>query len=107
MGIFRWVQTFGLGNDDVHLLAGPGYHSAPAAFAGLQQILGATLGTMRRFDAEHACRLIAEHRVTTTFMAPILVKRIGALPDAARGRHDRSSPPALIAPPAPFPGAPK
>jgi acyl-CoA synthetase (AMP-forming)/AMP-acid ligase II len=104
MVIFQWIQTFGLGNDDVHLLAGPGYHSAPAAFAGLQQILGATLVTLRRFDAEQACRLIDEHRVTTTFMAPILVKRIVDLPDEVRGRYDLSSLRALIVAAAPFPG---
>jgi acyl-CoA synthetase (AMP-forming)/AMP-acid ligase II len=102
--IFQWVQTFGLGNDDVHLLAGPGYHSAPAAFASLQQILGATLVTMRRFDAEQALRLIAEHRVSTTFMAPILVKRVVDLPDAVKQRHDVSSMRVLIVAAAPFPG---
>jgi acyl-CoA synthetase (AMP-forming)/AMP-acid ligase II len=102
--IFQWVQTFGLSGDDIHLLAGPGYHSAPAAFANLQQIMGATLVAMRRFDAEQACRLIAEHRVTTTFMAPILVKRILDLPEAVRARHDVSSMRVLIVAAAPFPG---
>jgi acyl-CoA synthetase (AMP-forming)/AMP-acid ligase II len=102
--IFRWIETFGLRNDDVHLLAGPGYHSAPAAFAGLQQILGATLVALRHFDPEQACRLIDEHRVTTTFMAPILVKRIVDLPDDVRARYDLSSLRAVIVAAAPFPG---
>jgi len=102
--IFQWVQVFGLRNDDVHLLAGPGYHSAPGAFAGLQQILGATLVAMRHFDAEGALRLIAEHRVTTTFMAPILVKRILDLPDDVKRRYDVSSMRALLVGAAPFPG---
>ena len=102
--IFQWLQVFGLRNDDVHLLAGPGYHSAPAAFAGLQQILGATLVTMHRFDAEQACKLIEQHRVTTTFMAPILVKRIVDLPESVRSRYDVSSMRALIVAAAPFPG---
>lgn len=102
--VFQMIQTFGLRNDDVHLLAGPGYHSAPAAFAGLQLIIGATLVTMRRFDAEQACRLIAEHGVTTSFMAPILVKRIVDLPESVRAQHDVSSMRALIVAAAPFPG---
>lgn len=102
--IFRWIQTFGLRNDDVHLLAGPGYHSAPAAFAGLQQIIGATLVTLRRFDAEQACRLIEQHRVTTTFMAPILVKRIVDLPGEVLSGYDLSSLRAVIVAAAPFPG---
>jgi len=104
MVLFRWVQTFGLGGDDVHLLAGPGYHSAPAAFGTLQQIMGATLVIMRRFDAEQALRLIAEHRVSTSFMAPILVKRILDLPDEVKQRYDVSSMRALIVAAAPFPG---
>ena len=104
MVIFQWIQSFGLTADDVHLLAGPAYHSAPGAFAGLQQILGATLVIMRRFDPEQACRLIAEHRVSTTFMAPILVKRIVDLPDNVRRRYDVSSMRVLIVAAAPFPG---
>jgi fatty-acyl-CoA synthase/long-chain acyl-CoA synthetase len=102
--IFQWIQVFGLRNDDVHLLAGPGYHSAPAAFAGLQQILGATLVVLRHFDPVEALRLIDEHRVTTTFMAPILVKRIVDLPDEVKQRYDLSSMRAIIVAAAPFPG---
>ncbi len=103
MVIFQYIQTFGLRSDDVHLLAGPGYHSAPAMFAALQQILGATLVAMHRFDPEGALRLIEQHRVTTTFMAPILVKRIVDLPDRVRQRYDISSLRALIVAAAPFP----
>jgi acyl-CoA synthetase (AMP-forming)/AMP-acid ligase II len=102
--LFQWVQIFGLGGDDVHLLAGPGYHSAPGAFAALQHIMGATVVVMRRFDAEQALRLIAEHRVSTTFMAPILVKRILDLPDEVKQRYDVSSMRTLIVAAAPFPG---
>lgn len=104
MVLFGWIQTFGFTADDVHLLAGPGYHSAPAAFATLQQIIGATLVILKRFDPEQALRLIAEHRVNTTFMAPILVKRILDLPERVRSRYDVSSMRALIVAAAPFPG---
>ena len=103
--ILQWIQTFGLRPDDIHLLAGPGYHSAPAAFSSLQGLLGATTVVMHRFDPATALRLIAEHRVTTTFMAPTLVKRILDLPAAVRGRHDVSSLRALIVAAAPFPAA--
>ncbi len=102
--IFQWIEVFGLRGDDVHLLAGPGYHSAPSAFAGLQHIMGATLVVLRHFDPVEALRLIAEHRVTTTFMAPILVKRIVDLPAEVRERYDVSSMRALIVAAAPFPG---
>ncbi len=58
---------------------------------------------MERFDAERAIELIARHRVTTTFMAPILLRRILDLPDEVRSRHDVSSMRALIVAAAPFP----
>ncbi|HEY2702451.1 MAG TPA: AMP-binding protein [Candidatus Dormibacteraeota bacterium] len=98
-----WVAAFQFSTEDVHLLAGPSYHSAPGFFAGLQQMFGATTVVLRRFEAETALRLIAEHRVTTTFMAPILVKRILDLPEAVRRAHDVSSIRCLIVAAAPFP----
>ena len=101
--ILQWIQRFGFSSDDVHLLAGPGYHSAPAAFSALQGLIGATTVVMHRFDAERALRLIAEHRVTSTFMAPTLVKRILDLPEPVRRAHDVSSMRALIVAAAPFP----
>ena len=101
--ILQWIQTFGFSSDDVHLLAGPGYHSAPGAFSALQGLIGATTVMMHRFDAATALRLIAEHRVTTTFMAPMLVKRILDLPEPIRAAHDVSSLRALVVAAAPFP----
>jgi acyl-CoA synthetase (AMP-forming)/AMP-acid ligase II len=100
-----WFAAFGFTSDDVHLLAGPSYHSAPGVFSGLQQLLGATTVILRRFDAERALQMIDEHRVTTTFMAPILVKRILDLPADVRARYDVSSMRCLIVAAAPFPGA--
>lgn len=102
--IFAWVAGLGLRGDDVHLLAGPGYHSAPAAFSGLQAILGASVVVMERFDPERALELIDRHRVSTTFMAPILLRRILDLPEEVRARYDVSSMRVLIVAAAPFPG---
>ena len=98
-----WFAAFGFTTDDVHLLAGPSYHSAPGVFSGLQQLLGATTVVLRRFDPERALQLIAEHGVTTTFMAPILVKRILDLPATTRDAHDVSTMRCLIVAAAPFP----
>jgi acyl-CoA synthetase (AMP-forming)/AMP-acid ligase II len=101
--ILQFIQAFKLGSSDVHLLAGPGYHSAPAAFSGLQSIMGATCVVMHRFDPERAIQLIEEHGVTSTFMAPTLVKRIVDLPEKVRAKYDVSSMRALIVAAAPFP----
>jgi long-chain acyl-CoA synthetase len=101
--IERYVRWFELRPDDVHLAAGPLYHSAPGAFASFQAILGATVVVMPRFDAEEALRLVERHRCTTTFMAPTLLQRITALPAAVRARYDVSSMRVIIVAAAPCP----
>ena len=87
----------------VHLVAGPLYHSAPFSFAHLTHVFGGTVVVMRKFDPEDALAAIARHRVTSTFMAPTLVKRIVDLPDAVRRRHDVSSMKVLVVAGAPCP----
>jgi len=87
----------------VHLVAGPLYHSAPGSFALFSAVIGGTVVVMRRFDPEHALHLIQTHRVTSTFMAPALVKRIVDLPDAVRRRYDVSSMRSLVVAAAPCP----
>lgn len=96
----RW---FDLRPGDVHLAAGPLYHSAPGAFAGLHLILGGTAVIMRRFDPERALRLIEEHGVGNTFMAPTLLKRIVSLPADVKARYDVSSMHSIIVAAAPCP----
>jgi len=58
---------------------------------------------MRRFDPERALHLIQTHRVTSTFMAPALVKRIVDLPESVRARYDVSSMRSLVVAAAPCP----
>ena len=89
--------------DDVHLVAGPLYHSAPGGFAAYAHALGQTVVVMRKFDAEDALRTIARHRTTTTFMAPTLLKRIVDLPAEVRARHDVSSMRSIVVAAAPCP----
>jgi acyl-CoA synthetase (AMP-forming)/AMP-acid ligase II len=101
--VMQTVRMFDLRSDDVHLMAGPGYHSAVAFFSALTTACGGTIVIMPRFDAEEALALIARHRVTTTFMAPTLLHRIMDLPEAVRGRHDVSSLRALVLGAAPCP----
>jgi fatty-acyl-CoA synthase/long-chain acyl-CoA synthetase len=101
--IAQTVQVFGLSDSDVHLVAGPGYHSAVAYFSALTLLLGGTVVVMARFDPEEAMRLSELHRVSTTFMAPTLLRRICDLPEEVRGRYDVSSMRAIIMGAAPCP----
>ncbi|PYN18263.1 MAG: acyl-CoA synthetase, partial [Candidatus Rokuibacteriota bacterium] len=89
--------------DDVHLVAGPLYHSAPGGFASYAHAVGQTVVVMRKFDAEEALRTIERHRCTTTFMAPTLLKRIVDLPAEVRKRYDVRSMRSIIVAAAPCP----
>ncbi|HET9999575.1 MAG TPA: AMP-binding protein [Ktedonobacteraceae bacterium] len=85
------VQAFELRDSDVHLLAGPLYHSAPNAFVSLQILLGATTVILPKFDAVEALRLIDRHHISTTFMAPTLLRRLCEVPDEVAKTFDTSS----------------
>jgi acyl-CoA synthetase (AMP-forming)/AMP-acid ligase II len=87
----------------VHLVAGPLYHSAPGGFALYAQMVGGTVVVMRKFDPQEALRLVERHRCTTTFMAPTLLKRIVDLPAEVRARYDVSSMRSLVIAAAPCP----
>ena len=104
-GVLGVVQAFELRDSDVHLLAGPLYHSAPHAFTSLQILLGATTVILPKFDAVEALRLIDRHRVTTTFMAPTLLQRLCDVPGEVAKTFDTSSLRAIILGAAPCPFA--
>ncbi len=99
------VQTFELSELDVHLLAGPYYHSAPNFFANIHLLLGSTLVIMPRFDPVEALRLIDAHRVTTTFVAPTLLLRMCDVPAGTAATFDTSSLRQIIVAGAPCPYA--
>ena len=101
--IVQVIQIFGIRADDVHLMAGPGYHSAVGAFNLLTGVCGGTIVIMPSFDPEQALALIDRHRVTTTFMAPTLLHRIMDLPEEVRAHYDVSSMRGLILGAAPCP----
>jgi long-chain acyl-CoA synthetase len=87
----RIVEMWGFTPDDVHLVAGPMYHTMPNAYASQHLFVGATVVVMPRFDAEECLRLIAAERVTTSSMVPAHFIRLLALPADVRERYDLSS----------------
>src|SRR5713101_2797249 len=92
-----------LGETDVHLLAGPYYHSAPSAFVGLHLILGAAVVIQPKYDPVEALGLIDRHKVTTTFMAPTLLQRLVDVPAEVFLCYDVSSLRSIILGGAPCP----
>ena len=71
-----FAAFWGLRPDDVHLMCGPGYHVAPAAYAQMSLGEGGCVVVMRRWDATEALRLIEAERVTTAQMVPANFIRI-------------------------------
>jgi len=85
------LQAFELSPTDIHLLAGPYYHSAPSFFVAAHLLLGATIVIQPKYDAVEALRLIDRHHITTTFMAPTLLQRLCDVPEEVFSRYNASS----------------
>lgn len=101
--IQNYMRWFDLRPGDFHLVAGPLYHSAPGAFASFNLIFGGTNVVLERFDAEAALQAIQEHKISTTFMAPILLQRLINLPRQTLDRYDSSSLRSVVVASAPCP----
>lgn len=101
--VLQIISIFGFNQSDVHLTCGPGYHSAVSFFTVLHALLGATVVLQPKFEAGEALDLIERHRVTTTFMAPILLQRL--VDEQERRPRDVSSLRALVLGAAPCPYA--
>ena len=99
------MRELNFGAAEVHLVTGPLYHAGPHALALLTHRRGGTLVVDRRFDAAVWIRLVARHRVTSAFVAPIHLKRILALPDEMLAGADLSSLRCLVVNAAPVPFA--
>ena len=101
--VLRVVQAFELRDEDVHLLAGPYYHSAPNFFVAVHLLLGSTIVIMPKYDAVQALQLIERHHITTTFMAPTLLQRLCDVPEDVFSHYDTASLRSIILGGAPCP----
>jgi len=90
--------------DDVHLMCGPMYHTAPSAYALMSMGEGGTVVIMPKWEATEALRLIQTERVTTSQMVPANFIRIL---EADWPAYDRSSVRKVIHAAAPCPVAVK
>ncbi|HZS75879.1 MAG TPA: AMP-binding protein [Ktedonobacteraceae bacterium] len=99
------IQAFELKESDVHLLAGPYYHSAPGFFVALHLLLGSTIVIQPRYVPVEALQLIEQHKITTTFMAPTLLQRLCDVPQEVFAQYDTSSLHSIILGGAPCPYA--
>ena len=73
------------------LIPGPLYHNGPFLWAMTALFKGCTVVVTTRFDAEETLRLIESQKVDVVYMVPTMMRRIWALPEDVRTRHDLSS----------------
>ncbi|MBK5655531.1 MAG: AMP-binding protein [Rhizobium sp.] len=85
--------TYGVkpNEDQVILMNGPMYHSAPHSYGMLAFRNGCSIVLEPRFDPEDLLQLIARHGVTHMHMVPTMFVRLLRLPDETRRRYDLSS----------------
>lgn len=75
------TAAWGITGDDVHLVCSSLSHSAPLRFAMCTLLAGGDVVLLRHFDERAAAAAIAEHRPTSSFMAPVHLQRLIALGD--------------------------
>lgn len=80
-GYLYKVLDFGLGPGEVTLNPGPFWHTAPRNFTSLALYMGGTAVVMKNFDPAEYLRLVAQHKVTYSFLVPTMFSAILALPD--------------------------
>jgi long-chain acyl-CoA synthetase len=83
-----YAEFWGFGPDDVHLMCGPMYHTAPSAYSLMSMTEGARIVVMPKWDGTEALRLIETEGVTTAQMVPANFVRIL---EADWRAYDRSS----------------
>jgi long-chain acyl-CoA synthetase len=83
------VALWGFTSDDVHCLAGPGYHAGPGGYCFTNLWLGATVVVLPAWDARAFLAAVADQRITTTFLTPAHLIRMLEVADAST--YDLSS----------------
>lgn len=78
--------ALGLTGEGPHLVTGPAYHAAPLMFAVYDQMNGAPIVMMPRWDASRALSLLQEREIGQTHLVPTMFVRLLALPEEERGR---------------------
>ncbi len=85
--------TYGLkpNDDQVILMNGPMYHSAPNSYGMMAFRYGNSIVLEPRFDAEDLLKLVARYRITHMHIVPTMFVRLLRLPDEVKAKYDVSS----------------
>ena len=85
------AAALGLDGRGPHLVTGPLYHAAPLLFAVYDQLNGAPLIILPRWDEVHALEVLQERGIRNTHLVPTMFVRLLNLPEAARSGFDPSA----------------
>jgi long-chain acyl-CoA synthetase len=93
MGFGGMLFMFGLqpGDDNVHIVGSPLYHTAVLVFGGGALHIGHTVVLMDKWTPTDMLELIQRYRVTNSHMVPTQFHRLLALPEDVRKAYDVSS----------------
>ena len=80
----RSARNIGLGGAGPHLITGPMYHAAPLMFAIYDNVCGAPILIMPRWDEREALRLLQEREVAHVHLVPTMFVRLLRLPEEER-----------------------
>ena len=79
------------GDQNVHIVGSPLYHTAVMRFAGASMHLGHSVVMMDKWDGERMLELIDRYRVTHSHMVPTQFHRLLALDEETKKRYDLGS----------------
>jgi long-chain acyl-CoA synthetase len=74
----------GLDGGGPHLVTGPCYHAAPLMFAVYDQLSGAPVAVLPRWNEREALRWLAEREIRQTHLVPTMFVRLLRLPEEER-----------------------
>ena len=83
-GFRAGARAVGLDGSGPHLVTGPIYHAAPGMFAVYDQMNGAPLVIMQRWEEREALRLLVEREIAHTHLVPTMFVRLLRLPESER-----------------------
>jgi long-chain acyl-CoA synthetase len=82
------AAALGLDGSGPHMVTGPLYHAAPLLFAFYDQVNGAPLVILPRWEDAGALELLQQHEIRNTHMVPTMFVRMLNLPEEARSRFE-------------------
>ena len=85
------IDEFDYREGDVHLVACPLYHSAPPTFSTMSHWLSGSVVVMPFFDARQWLEKVQEHRVTSAFIVPTVLRRLIDLGPETLAHYDTTS----------------